>query len=136
MTKQDVIVKVQESLGSLFTKDDVINCLNLVSEQPKVAEEPKQDFIAILNLVRDKIIDILDCYDFDDANNFEISNESFTIRYDNQVELDSFDISADEQKRNVLALIKDAITDLKEEHETRMEIIKEQNYVISVSESN
>lgn len=131
MTKQDVIVKVQESLGSLFTKDDVVNCLNLVSEQPKVAEEPKQDFIAILNLVRDKIIDVLDCYDFDDSNNFEISNESFTIRYDNQVELDSFDISADEQKRNVLDLIRDAITDLKDEHQTRLLIIAEEH-----SESN
>lgn len=125
MKKQEVIAKVQDSLGSLFTKDDVVNCLNLVSEEPKVAEEPKEDFIAILNLVRDKIIDVIDCYDFDDSNNFEISNESFTIRYDNQVELDSFDISADEQKRNILDLIRDAITDLKEEHETRVQIVEE-----------
>ena len=135
MTKEQVIQKVQDSLGSLFTKDDVVNAINMV-EEPKVAEEPKQDFIAILNLVRDKIIDALDCYDFDDANNFEISNESFEIDYGNTIKLDDFEISAYEQKRNILDLIRDAITDLKEEHETRMEIVAEQNYVISVSEGN
>jgi hypothetical protein len=124
MKKQEVIAKVQDSLGSLFTKDDVVNTLNMVSEEPKV-EESKQDFIAILNLVRDKIIDVLDCYDFDDASNFEISNESFEISYGNTIKLDDFEVNAYEQKRNVLDLIKDAITDLKEEHETRMEIVQE-----------
>ena len=125
MKKQEVIAKVQDSLGSLFTKDDVVNCLNLVSEEPKVAEEPKQDFIAILNLVRDKIIDIIDCYDFDDTSNFEITDCEFSINRGNEVELDSFEISAYEQKRNVLDLIRDAITDLKEEHETRVQIVEE-----------
>jgi hypothetical protein len=131
MKKEEVIVKVQESLGSLFTKDDVVNAINMV-EEPKVVEESKQDFIAILNLVRDRIIDALDCYDFDDASNFEISNESFEIDYGNTIKLDDFEVNAYEQKRNILDLIKDAITDLKEEHETRLEIIEQQRDVVEL----
>ncbi len=131
MKKEEVIVKVQESLGSLFTKDDVVNAINMV-EAPKVVEESKQDFIAILNLVRDRIIDALDCYDFDDASNFEISNESFEIDYGNTIKLDDFEVNAYEQKRNILDLIKDAITDLKEEHETRLEIIEQQRDVVEL----
>ncbi len=101
-------------------------------EEPKVVEESKQDFIAILNLVRDRIIDALDCYDFDDASNFEISNESFEIDYGNTIKLDDFEVNAYEQKRNILDLIKDAITDLKEEHETRLEIIEQQRDVVEL----
>ena len=36
MTKQEVISQVQSSLGSLFTREDVIKCLNMVVEEPKV----------------------------------------------------------------------------------------------------
>ena len=129
MTKEQVIVKVQESLGSLFTKDDVVNAINMV-EEPKVVETPKvesqaTDFESILNLIKDRIIETINDYDFDDASNIEISNESFRIGSGNTIEIDDFEVSAYEQKRNILDLIKDAFSDLKEEHETRMEIVAE-----------
>jgi len=133
MQKQEVIQKVQDSLGSLFTKDDVVNCLNLV-EAPKVESQPT-DFQAVLNLIKDRIIDAIDGYDFNDASSIEISNESFEIRYNNTIELDDFEIDAYEQKRNVLDLIKDAFSDLMEEHETRMEIIEEEKERLNSNEA-
>ena len=128
MQKQEVIQKVQDSLGSLFTKDDVVNCINLVEEpkveSPKVESQPT-DFQAVLNLIKDRIIDAIDSYDFDDASNIEISNESFEISYGNTIRLDDFEVNGYEQKRNVLDLIRDAFSELEEEHQTRLEIIAE-----------
>ena len=133
MTKENVIQKVQDSLGSLFTKDDVINCINMV-EAPKVETQPT-DFQAVLNLIKDRIIDAIDGYDFDDASNIEISNESFEISYGNTIRLDDFEVNGYEQKRNILDLIRDAFSELEEEHETRLEIIAEETERLNSNEA-
>ena len=133
MTKENVIQKVQDSLGSLFTKDDVINCINMV-EAPKVETQPT-DFQAVLNLIKDRIIDAIDGYDFDDASNIEISNESFEISYGNTIRLDDFEVNGFEQKRNILDLIRDAFSELEEEHETRLEIIAEETERLNSNEA-
>ena len=126
MTKENVIVKVQESLGSLFTKDDVINCLNMV-EAPKVEEvsESKQDFLNILNLVREKIRETINDFDFNDTDNFEINDTEFSINYGNTIELDSYDVDARQQKQSLMDVISEAFDELEEEHQTRLEIVVE-----------
>ena len=129
MKKQEVISQVQNSLGSLFTKDDVVNCLNMVVEEPKV-EETKADFKAILNLIKNKIEETIDNFDFNDSDNFDITEFEFDIRYGNQIEVDSYEVDARQQKSNLLDVISEAFDELVEEHETRMEIIAEQKEAV------
>jgi hypothetical protein len=126
MTKQEVISQVQNSLGSLFTKDDVVKCINMVvEEQPKV-EESKQDFLAILNLISNKVKQTINDFDFDDSDNVDVTDFDFRIDYGNQIEVDSYAIDARQQKSNLLDAILEAFSDLEEEHQTRMEIIAEE----------
>jgi hypothetical protein len=129
MTKQEVISQVQNSLGSLFTREDVVNCLNMVVEEPKVEEvsESKQDFRNILNLVREKIRETINDFDFNDSDNFDITEFEFDIRYGNQIEVDSYEVDAHQQKRNLLDAISEAFNELEEDHETRLEIVAENN---------
>jgi hypothetical protein len=130
MKKQEVIQKVQDSLGSLFTKDDVVNCLNMVVEEKPKVEETKADFKAILNLIKNRIEETIDNFDFNDSDNFDITEFEFDIRYGNQIEVDSYEVDAHQQKRNLLDTILEAFNELEEEHETRMEIIAEQKEAV------
>ncbi len=130
MKKQEVIARVQDSLGSLFTKDDVINCLNMVVEEKPKVEETKADFKAILNLIKNKIEETIDNFDFNDSDNFDITEFEFDIRYGNQIEVDSYEVDARQQKSNLLDAISEAFDELVEEHETRMEIIAEEKEVV------
>ena len=126
MKKEEVISQVQSSLGSLFTKDDVVKCINMVvEEQPKV-EESKQDFLAILNLISNKVKQTINDFDFDDSDNVDVTDFDFRIDYGNQIEVDSYAIDARQQKSNLLDAILEAFSDLEEEHQTRMEIIAEE----------
>ena len=134
MTKEQVIEKVNESLGSLFTKSDVINCINMV-EEPKVAEEPKADFLNILNLVRDKVNRAIRDFDFNDTDNIEIKDPEFSIRYGNTIELDTYDVDARQQKQSLMDFISEAFAELEEEHETRMEIIAEETERLNSNEA-
>jgi len=130
MTKQEVIAKVQSSLGSLFTREDVINCLNMVVEEPKVelpkVEEVKADFKEILNLISNKVKQTINGFDFDDSDNIDITDFDFRIDYGNQIEVDSYSVDARQQKSNLLDAILEAFDELEEEHQTRMEIIEEE----------
>jgi len=130
MKKQEVISQVQNSLGSLFTKDDVVNCLNMVVEEKPKVEETKADFKAILNLIKNRIEETIDNFDFNDSDNFDITEFEFDIRYGNQIEVDSYEVDAHQQKRNLLDTILEAFNELEEEHETRMEIIAEQKEAV------
>jgi len=130
MKKQEVISQVQNSLGSLFTKDDVINCLNMVVEEKPKVEETKADFEAILNLIRDKVKETINDFDFDDSDMIDVTDFDFRIDYGNQIEVDSYAIDARQQKRCLLDAILEAFNDLEEEHQTRMEIIAEEQEAV------
>jgi hypothetical protein len=93
MKKQEVIQKVQDSLGSLFTKQDVINCLNMVvEEQPKVETKVSYPSKQWLDKIKYGILERISNTDFNDSDMFEVDNFEFDIRYGNQIELDSFDV--------------------------------------------
>lgn len=130
MTKQEVISQVQSSLGSLFTREDVVNCINMVVEEKPKVEETKADFKAILNLIKNRIEETIDNFDFNDSDNFDITEFEFDIRYGNQIEVDSYEVDAHQQKRNLLDTILETFNELEEEHETRMEIIAEQKEAV------
>jgi len=116
MTKQEVISQVQSSLGSLFTKDDVINCLNMVVEEPKVKPKmlnyPSKQW---LDKIKDNILNRIKNTDFNDGDMIEINNMEFEIRYGNQIETDSFDVDACALKTYVENEIEEAFGEIEDE---------------------
>ena len=118
MTKQEVISQVQNSLGSLFTKDDVVNCLNMV-EAPKVEETKNYaiDGDELIQRIKDGLTKVMDEIDFNDSDNFEIDCCEFSINRGNEVELESFEVYANSLKDLVRAEIRDFLSTLREEIE-------------------
>lgn len=116
MKKQEVISQVQNSLGSLFTKDDVVNCLNMVVEEPKVEETkagyPSKEW---LDKIKYSILEAIRNVDFNDSDMIELDNFEFEVRYGNQIELDSFDVNACSLKTYVENQIEEAFGEIEDE---------------------
>ena len=116
MTKQEVISQVQNSLGSLFTREDVVNCLNMVVEEPKVNPKmlnyPSKQW---LDKIKDSILEAIRNVDFNDSDMIELDNFEFDIRYGNQIELDSFDVDGCALKTYVENQIEEAFGEIEEE---------------------
>jgi hypothetical protein len=123
MTKENVIANVQASLGSLFTKDDVINCINMVQEQPQ--PQPQQDFQAFIRDVKDRVLEMIDNIDWRDSNNIEVDGIEYTIRNGNEIEIDCMNVDAGALHREVQDGIEDLFNDLWAEHQMRIEIVNE-----------
>ena len=126
MKKEEVIVKVQESLGSLFTKDDVVNCLNMV-EAPKVEETKNYaiDGDELIQRIKDGLTKVMDEIDFNDSDNFEITDCEFSINRGNEVELDSFEVYGYQLKDLVRSEIQDFLSTLRDEIEQEREAKEE-----------
>lgn len=127
MTKENVIAKVQDSLGSLFTKDDVINCINMVEEQkveevrPMMLTYPNKYW---LDKIRNGILQRIRDTDFSDSDNFEIKEAEFSIRYGNTIELDSYEVDGSSLQRYIeneiedfFGMVEDDIIELQQEKE-------------------
>jgi hypothetical protein len=132
MTKQEVISQVQSSLGSLFTKEDVINCLNMVVEEPKVETKPSFPSKVWLDKIKDSILEAIRNVDFNDSDMIELDNFEFDIRYGNQIELDSFDVNAcslktyvENEIENAFGEIEDEIIEIQEHNDKTEEIYQE-----------
>jgi hypothetical protein len=124
MTKENVIANVQASLGSLFTKDDVINCINMVEEaQP----QPQQDFQAFIRDVKDRVLEMIDEIDWSDSNNIDVEDIEYTIRNGNEIEIDCMNVDAGALHREVQNGIEEIFNDLWVEHQMRIEIVNENN---------
>ena len=124
MTKQNVIDNVQASLGSLFTKDDVIACINSI-EQP--APAPATDYIEMLRLTIERVHDMAIQFDWDDKSAISVEDVEFSITSGNRIELDEYTIDAVNLKDNFLYELGVLYNDLKVEHEQRVEIVNENN---------
>ena len=122
MTKQEVISQVQSSLGSLFTKDDVINCLNMVVE-PKAETKASYPSDKWLAKIKDAILETIQDTDFNDSDMFDISEFEFDIKYGNQIEVDSYEVDACSLKVYVENQIEEAFSELDDE----ISEIKQQN---------
>jgi len=126
MKKQEVISQVQSSLGSLFTKDDVINCLNMV-EAPKVEETKNYaiDGDELIQRIKDGLTKVMDEIDFNDSDNFEITDCEFSINRGNEVELESFEVYGYQLKDLVRSEIQDFLSNLRDEIEQEREAKEE-----------
>lgn len=122
MTKQNVIANVQASLGSLFTKDDVINCINMVQHpQP----QPQQDFQAFVRDVKDRVMEMIGNIDWSDSSNIDVEDIEYTIRNGNEIEIDCMNVDAGALHREVHNGIEEIFNDLWAEHQMRIEIVNE-----------
>ena len=141
MTKQEVISQVQSSLGSLFTREDVVNCLNMVVEQPKVETKPSLPSKVWLDKIKKGVMEAISNVDFDDADMFELDNFEFDIRYGNQIELDSFDVNACSLKTYVENQIEEAFGEIEDEiieiieHNHKMEEIYQEELRLNSNEA-
>jgi hypothetical protein len=126
MTKENVIASVQASLGSLFTKDDVIACLQMV-ETPQPQPQPQQDLQAFIRDVKDRVLEMIDTIDWRDSNSIEVTDFECEIRHGNCIEIDTFDVDASALHREVQDGIEEIFNDLWAEHQMRTEIVNENN---------
>lgn len=124
MTKQNVIDNVQASMASLFTKEDVIACINSI-EQP--APPPATDYITLLRIVHDRVHDMALQFDWDDKSAINVDDVEFSITSGNRIELDDYTIDAVNLKDNFLYELGILYNDLKVEHEQRVEIFTNTN---------
>jgi hypothetical protein len=117
MKKQEVISQVQNSLGSLFTKDDVINCLNMVVEEKPKVEETKAGYPSKewLNKIKDGILKTIRNVDFNDSDMFDINEFEFEIRYGNTIEVDSYEVDACSLKGYVENQIEEYFDEIQDE---------------------
>jgi hypothetical protein len=115
MTKQEVISQVQSSLGSLFTKDDVINCLNMVVEETKVETKPTYPSKEWLDKIKNSILERIKEVDFNDSDMFDISDFEFDIKHGNEIEVDSYEVDACSLKGYVENQIEEAFDELEDD---------------------
>ena len=117
MKKQEVIQKVQDSLGSLFTKDDVINCLNMVVEEKPKVEETKAGYPSKewLNKIKNGILERIKNTEFNDSDMFDINEFEFEIRYGNNIEVDSYEVDACSLKNYVENQIEEYFDEIQDE---------------------
>jgi hypothetical protein len=92
MKKEEMIKKVNESLGSLFTKDDVINVINLLSRETP----SKIDFEELTERLEAIV---------DEADNSDIEvNQGrceFSITNGNEIEIEDVSYDTDSFKINI-----------------------------------
>jgi hypothetical protein len=115
--KANKLNQVNESLGSLFTKDDVKNIIeklfneidDVLIEQTSETETNVSKEV-VLKLVSDALDDISDDF-YKDCS--EIDNQQFSINYSNEVELEEYDLNFNTTKfkREVLSLVSEQYAD-------------------------
>jgi len=133
MKKEEVIFQVQSSLGSLFTREDVINCLNMVVEQPKVETKVSYPSKEWLDKIKNSILERIKEVDFNDTDMFDASEFEFKIRYGNTIEVDSYEIDAcslkgyiENEIGEVFSEIEDEIDEIQEHNEETEKVYQEE----------
>jgi hypothetical protein len=141
MKKEEVILQVQNSLGSLFTKDDVINCINLV-EAPKVESKPSYPSKKWLDKIKDSILERIRETDFNDSDMFDISNFEFDIKYGNTIELDSYEVDAcalkvylENEVEEAFGGIEDDIIEIQQQNEETEKLFEEEQERLNSNEA-
>ena len=82
---------LNNNLGSIYSKEDVINLLNRIEEEKQVQEKPTFDLEDIKEKVIREIRNIISDCDTDDMVDKE--NVEFTICHGNRIELENVDVS-------------------------------------------
>ena len=124
MKKEEAISVVQNSLGSLFTKDDVINLINQIELQISIETKASYPSKKWLDKIMDGVLHSIDDTDFNDTDMYDVSEMEFAVKYGNQIEIDSYEIDACALKtyvkneiENYFGGIEDDIIEMQQEKE-------------------
>jgi hypothetical protein len=133
MKKEEVIYQVQNSLGSLFTREDVIKCLNMVEEEPKVETKPTYPSKDWLGRIKNEILTRIKEIDFNDTDMYDVDGFEFDIRYGNQIEVNSYNVDAyslknyvENEIEGVFGVIEDDIIEIQQHNEETEKVYQEE----------
>ena len=117
--KQAITNRVNDSLGSLFTKDDVKaiieniynDSLAIIETHYNTSQNNAQSTINHLGIVQ-VLEDVLDGFGSRiDGGMVEITNESFSIDYSNEVRLDEYEVDVSGYNGEIISNFKDALSE-------------------------
>jgi maltodextrin utilization protein YvdJ len=86
-TKQNVIDQVQNSVSSIFTKEDVLAIINSITEE-------KSRVVSVVDITR-AIDRVVENFEMNAKDVVDCDNAEFGISYNNQLQLDNIDLNSD-----------------------------------------
>jgi len=112
---EQAIALVENQLGSVFTKEDVINLINRIElPKPAIATELTPELkIQVLNEYESTIKRYVSRNS--DEEIIDIDSADFTIGYGNRIEIDSISIDTDRLEDIIENAVEEIITELEDE---------------------
>jgi len=114
MTKQEAINRVNEGVGSIYTKEDVTNLINQIEEtKVETTDEPQGLRGDIIRFISNNWVDVAEIFgelqmELTSNNIVQMDECEFSLEYDNKVELR--DVSFDEYEiESILDRCKEAL---------------------------
>ena len=117
MKKENVLQSVQNSVSSIFTKDDVINLINSIEQEQQTNHV--YEMIKKLQDLQERIT-----YNLQNLNSDEVvdyDSVEFSISYNNRIEVDCMNINVDNLTEIVENNIGELIEELRDEELNREE---------------
>ena len=84
-TKENVIAQIQDSISSIFSKQDVINLINSIEDKNRIT-------VTDIGAAIDKLVDSLER---NSQDVIDLTNVEFSINYDNKIQVDSIGLDFD-----------------------------------------
>ena len=107
MKKENVLQSVQNSVSSIFTKDDVLNLISSIEQEQQTNQV--YDLIKKLQDLQETISYNLQNLNSDDVVDYD--SVEFSISYNNRIEVDCMNINVD----NLTEIVENGIGELIEE---------------------
>ena len=115
MKKENVLQSVQNSVSSIFTKDDVLNLISSIEQEQQTNQV--YDLIKKLQDLQETISYNLQNLNSDDVVDYD--SVEFSISYNNRIEVDCMNINVDNLTEVVENGIGELIDELREEELNR-----------------
>ena len=115
MKKENVLQSVQNSVSSIFTKDDVINLINSIEQEQQTNHV--YEMIKKLQDLQERLTYNLQNLSSDEVVDYD--SVEFSISYNNRIEVDGMNINVDNLTEIVEGSIGELIEELRDEELNR-----------------